>query len=246
MILKLKYITKATFFVALVSIFTSCDDKIGSLEELNSAPNFHIFQRNATSWQPVKEKVVYDSAKVWTEANHMTYSAVLKMEDINSNYGDVTIGTYDTDDTYYINSVEYNKTQRVPLDSFSVSYKNKNLGLREFDVTARDDFGKANKLKFYVFFAENKKPVARLNINVNNEHTENEYEIDASNSKDMDQSLGGFIKEYEYVINDKKIIRTSFNKIYHVFSPGDYIIRLRVKDNDDEWSNTVTKSLYVE
>ena len=76
------------------------------------------------------------------------------------------------------------------------------------------------------------------------EIADNEYLLDASASFDADNNLGGFIVEYEYIIDDV-VVTIPLNQIYHVFNSGVHTVKLRCRDNDNVWSAQIITTITV-
>lgn len=222
---------------------SSCDDKIRELEELNKAPEFQFFRRSSVNWE-LPTNVIEDSAKVWTQSNNASYASILRVMDINNNISKINIFSNNPDVSFFVNDNTYYSNYEVAdNEEFNVAFRANGSGVGEFRVSASDDFGKANDVRFRIEFKTNKLPIPKLETVLINGTTRN-YQLKAQNSFDRDKAIGGAIVEYEFVI-DNVVIHTSQPNINHIFTVGQHSIRLRVKDNDDEWSEYIQMNLNV-
>jgi hypothetical protein len=230
-------------FLIIITSLIACDDKIQSLEDLNKAPNVEYYTLFNGIWKLSSDnETINETVKYYNEANQLPYSISLKFKDVNKNFGFVSLNSSQFDNQFFVNDKPFRQNFKVELDSFSLSFKNEFDLNKKFSMIIEDTWGKRHKLNFNLDYIENIPPTADLRMNVINN---NEYEIDASNSNDGDKQYGGFIRQYEYVINNNFLVQTSNNKIRHVFAAGTHNIKLRVKDNDNIWSNYVERNITI-
>jgi hypothetical protein len=231
--------------LGILFFIISCDDKELALEELNLAPELEYFSRTTTQWENVIDsEIVVDSAKVWTEQNNLNYAAVLRSKDFNNNFADLTITSLDNDLTFFINNDLFENSVTVPLDSFAIAVRNLTAQVKRFDIRVKDSWGKEYNGPFEIHYLNNRKPIPSFELIEVNELTNNEYEINATSSQDADSHLGGYIKIFEYTI-DGVVVTIPLNKIHHVFSVGTHQIKLRCLDNNDEWSEQISRNLII-
>lgn len=228
--------------IIITAITIGCDDKISSLEELNLAPTTDYYTISKGLWLTGSSNIlIKDSAKFYNNENKLPYSVSIRFKDKNKNFGYVNLTSSQSYNDFYVNDKQYLNNFKVELDSFSFSYKNQNDITKKFRMTVADTWDKTNTIDFDLTFFDNLPPTAAFNLNV---ISANEYEFNATSSLDQDKKWGGYIRQYEYVINNSFVITTTNNKIRHVFTSGTHIIKLRVKDSDNVWSsytqNTVT------
>lgn len=239
----MRNIFKITSLLLITTIFISCDDKINSLEDLNIEPYSEYYSISNGIWKTnISDNTIKDSVKFYNDNNKIPYSISIRFKDKNKNFGYVNLNSSQFDNQFYVNDVEYFQNFEVKLDSFSFSHKNLYDENRKFTMTISDTWDKKHIINFDLTYFSNKPPVAILNTNV---VSNNEYELDASNSYDKDKKYGGFIRTYEFVIDNNFVISTLNKKISHVFNPGTHNIKLRVKDNDLIWSSTVEKTITI-
>ncbi|MBE7649045.1 hypothetical protein [Tenacibaculum finnmarkense] len=235
----LKILYALLFFLFI----TSCDDKINSLEKLNSIPTLEYFSRNTTSWTRI-DGVIVDSAKVYTNLNNSNYSISLRSKDVNNNFETITINNAVSGGSFFLNDTVFEDNISVKLDSFSLSYSFTNKDIRLFSIKSLDDFGKFQEVDFEIHFLDNLLPTPLFEIRNENINGIIEHIIDASFSKDNDDSRGGYLQNYEFSINGI-IINSAASQIKHIFSSGTHKIGLRVQDNDGVYSEQIIKSLVI-
>lgn len=115
------------------------------------------------------------------------------------------------------------------------------LGTNLIMFSLKDEFDKITSLEYKVYAFENLPPVAvfsKTNVVSKAILSPYEYTIDASNSFDKDARYGGYIKSYDYYINDVKIATSASSKRDWIFSgSGNYNIKIVVTDNDGSTSS---------
>lgn len=232
------------FCLIFFIIVMSCDDKDASLSELNVSPNLEYFTNDSNGWNNINGSIIQGHAKVWTPANNLNYSVAFRARDFNNNFGTLSINSLSEELIFFINDTPYVNTATVNLNSLSLAVRNNQPTIKTFNVTVEDTWGAQESAYFEIKFHENLSPISGLSLELVEEIADNEYLLDASSSFDQDNYLGGFIVEYEYIIDDV-VITIPINQIYHVFSQGQHTIKLRCKDNDDVWSDQITTTLTI-
>lgn len=235
-----KYIT----LLIITGVTISCDDKIRTLEDLNQAPEFQYFRKSSINWETPNGKMIFDSAKVFNTNNNAAYPAILRVLDVNNNISKINISSNDSQNSFFVNDNVYFSNYQVSTnEEFNVAFRNSQFGTFDYIVAAEDDFGKANEMRFRITFKENRKPKANFSVVLINGNTKN-YQLVGKDSYDIDKAIGGFIVEYEFVI-DNIIVNTSEPIINHIFTKGTHNIKFRVMDNDNEWSEYINYNLIV-
>lgn len=239
----MKKVIKFLSIIIIAGGLTSCDDKIRELEELNKAPEFQFFRKSSVNWE-LPSKVIEDSAKVWNQSNNASYAAILRVMDVNNNISKINIFSNNPDVSFFVNDNTYYSNYEVTdNEEFNVAFRANGSGVGEFRLSASDEFGKANDVRFRIEFRDNKLPIPRLEVVLVNGTTKN-YQLKGQNSFDRDKAIGGAIVEYEFVI-DNIVIHTSQPNINHIFTLGQHTVKLRVKDNDNAWSQQIEYNLNV-
>lgn len=235
---------KYLVLILIIAGFQSCDDKIRELEDLNTSPYFQYYRKSSINWETPGDVPILDSAKALSVYNNSSYPAILRIKDANYNISKINIVSNDNQNSFFVNdNVYYNNYEVVNDEEFNIAFRNNQVGTFDYHVTAADDFGKSNKMVFRITFKENKGPIPKLNISIVNSNTRN-YLLNALASFDRDKAIGGNIVEYEYTINNI-IILTSQPSINHIFPKGTHVVKLRVKDNDNFWSEYIQYTVTV-
>ncbi|MGC9043739.1 MAG: PKD domain-containing protein [Myxococcota bacterium] len=128
-----------------------------------------------------------------------------------------------------------------PAAKAEVFYKFTTSDTFTVKLTVRDNDGATSSDYKQVIITPNIKPVALLSVPDYSEINE-PVVIDAGNSYDSD----GYIVTYEFTFSDSGTISQTDSKIIHSFSlSGNQSISLRVKDNDNVWSDTIKVPIYI-
>ena len=148
---------------------------------------------------------------------------------------------------------EENIELEVQIDSiFRYEIKNDKIilgatktGSSNIYITATDSWGKQDKVTFNLTCFNNLTPVATLKVEpLTNAR---EYKLDASASYDMDAKYGGKINLYRFYVNDKEIEKTYHSDMSYTFPKnGEYKVGVQVKDNNDEWSRLIQKTIIID
>lgn len=240
----MKKLTRIILLIIAGGFISSCDDKIRELEELNKAPEFQFFRKSSINWETPNSSVIIDSAKAYNAFNNATYPAILRVIDVNNNTSLIRIKSIDTSTSFFVDGNTYYGSYEVNNnEQFNVAFRNPQVGISPYSLYAADDFGKENAINFQIEFKPNKLPIPKLEVILINGTTKN-YQLKGQNSFDRDKAIGGAVVEYEFVI-DNVVIHTSEPNINHIFTIGQHNVKLRVKDNDNEWSEYVSTTLTV-
>lgn len=237
---------KLLIVLFIVGALSSCDDKIRELEDLNSAPLIQYFQPGMTEWENAKpDLVITDSVKVWNNSNNATYPLLLHIFDHNYNLDEIKISSQNPDLSFFVNDASYIREFKTKefVEEYNLAFRHNKNSLEEFKVSAVDDFGATNTLTLRLKFIDNLLPVSALQI-ILKSGKDRMYQLYGQGSYDKDQKYGGKIVEYEFVI-DNVVINTTQPNIFHIFAVGDHVVKLRVKDNDNVWSEYATQYVTV-
>ena len=108
-------------------------------------------------------------------------------------------------------------------------------------LMAKDSFNEEAKFSITFTVFRNIAPVAFFTVKKIGVSSPYEYEVDASASYDKDARFSGKITEYEYTLANYKF-SSPLSKVRYVFgSAGQKQIRVRVKDNNGDWSSQVSQ-----
>jgi len=129
----------------------------------------------------------------------------------------------------------------IDVGGESINFTGITEGQNLVSLMAEDSFGEQAKFSVTFTVFRNIAPVALFTVKKIGVSSPYEYEVDASGSYDKDARFNGKITEYEYTLANYKFSST-LSKIRYVFgSAGQKQIRVRVKDNNGDWSNTVSE-----
>ncbi len=224
--------------ILLVVLTQSCDKRLDYWEENNLSPSVPVSSYlNFWSDDSTFTELLVDSLRN-TEDYYLVFARWddridhYKIMISEPSYGNLYYeGEEVIYDTYFDPGVDYGKFRYIPSGT----------GTDVITITAIDAYERIGKTTFSVLVFDNLPPVID-NITIENiaNISPREYEIDVSNSRDLDQKFGGSIYQYEYVVGDDTI-RTPNDIINYVFSEaGVYTLSARAQDNEFVWSDYVT------
>lgn len=231
--------------IIIITGLISCDDKIRELEDLDSPPTFMYFRKSSITWEiPAANEIIIDSAKVYNQINSSSYPAIIKIVNNLDNLTQINIDGSDPQSSIFVNNSLYNNSFTTKTNAdINLAFRSPVASTQEFSISSTDIFNKKYEIKFKILFKENQPPKPILKLILINGSTSN-YQLKGSESYDRDASIGGMIVEYQFIIDDI-IINTSEANINHYFKKGSHTLKLRVKDNDDVWSDYISQNLIV-
>lgn len=147
------------------------------------------------------------------------------------------------------NSIVVNQTagkDSILVNSNQIQIFSLSNGLSKFDIFSIDKFGKSKVAHLNLLNFSNLLPIASFEITQPNIVDDLEICISAKNSYDRDTHFGGKIINYKYIINNDYEVITPISEINYIFSlSGMKKISVAVQDNDSAWSETITKTLFI-
>ena len=215
----MKAIKFCLFIFALVAelFFPSCDSREDYFIDVNKAPTLSLV-RNGVA---LEGNTLSDSLKIGVPVSLQ----------------------------YFIRDEEkiiLNVSQEQPKSTFVVgpeliSFTGTTEGQNIFSLSAKDSFNEEAKFSITFTVFRNIAPVAQFTVKKIGVSSPYEYEVDASASYDKDAMFNGEITEYEYTLANYKF-SSPLSKVRYVFgSAGQKQIRVRVKDNNGDWSTQVSQ-----
>lgn len=208
------------YILAIVTILSSCDNSEDMFKDANNTPTITIKGGSNTSYG----KHQNDSIKY----EDVYYSLDYKIEDEESLKIEVKV------DSIY----------RFEIKEDKIVFGTDKVGSSKIYITAVDSWGKKDELIFQLTCFKNLKPIAVLEVTPLT--SVREYKIDASRSYDQDAKHGGKIDLYRFYVNGKEIEKTFHSYMNFTFpKTGEYKIGVQVKDNNDEWSELVQKTIII-
>jgi hypothetical protein len=129
----------------------------------------------------------------------------------------------------------------VDIGSELITFTGVTEGQDLVTLLAKDSFGEEAKFSITFTVFRNIAPVALFTVTKIGVSSPYEYEVDASGSYDKDARFNGKIVEYEYTLANYKFSST-LSKVRYIFgSAGQKQIRVRVQDNNGDWSSQVSE-----
>lgn len=230
--------------IALGLFFSACKgDREDELLNANNTPSMRISKDGGSTY----ETLIEDSVKISLKSERQRLRVRIQANDIDDNIQtltyEFTVGSGQVyQDGNAVESIDFNKEIIV------IEIAPEELGEVRLQLNLTDEFGGTAQASIYMTTFLNLPPVPVLPQNsltklaVNDEL---EYEMDASQSFDRDDQLGGGIDLYEYTF-EGTTIKEERSKIPYIFKEkGNTSISLRVRDTDGIWSERITKTYTI-
>lgn len=232
---------KLIIFILTIFII-SCDDTFEFVELSNEAPQF-AFDENFTKLN------VNDTLKVTAKSNTPERSVTLYMNDQENQLSYIDFQITDGEGELYANGepLTNNRINVDTINNITFSFKPTIAGNHSIDIFLYDALNAFTEVQYNLHTFNNLKPIARFSYEKLNINNSKEYILDAAASFDADFNYGGNISIYEWSINDVIILKEHPNtELRHVFpEKGNFEIKLRVMDNDGEFSDYYTDILTI-
>lgn len=215
--MKVKKVFLLFFFLAAQLFLSSCDNRKDYFFEVNKAPILTLVKNGVE----LTGNSLTDSLKIGEPFSlHYFISDEEKIR---------------------IQVIQVQQQSTVDIGSELISFTGVTEGQDQVTLTVKDSFNEEAKFSILFTVFRNIAPVALFSVKKIGVSSPYEYEVDASGSYDKDARFNGKITEYEYTLANYKF-SSPLSKIRYVFgSAGQKQIRVRVKDNNGDWSNQVSE-----
>lgn len=225
---------KQLFFIPLIALLAmSCDDRFDFLEDLNRNPSIMII-KNGNDVSSLN-----DSLKTSLKTGQEFYEINVIVSDPELLLGALSYQVVEGNGTMFQNGSEVTTMQYDEDGRAEFSYKPSTNGINRIKLIITDNLGNKGEATINLLVFNNIRPVAvraLTRIGVSNPF---EYDLDASASYDPDKNVGGGVDFYEWDINGTKFLSTNAVSRFIFPQAGTYEIKLRVRDNDGEFSEVV-------
>lgn len=206
-----------TFALGVQFFLPSCDNREDYFIDINKAPTLSLVKNGLE----LKGSTLSDSLKIGQPLSlHYVITDEEKVK---------------------IQVLQQQQSNIVEVSSESISFTGVTEGQNIVSLTAKDSFNKEAEFSITFTVFRNIAPVASFTVKKIAVSSPYEYEVDASGSYDRDAGFNGKIVEYEYTLANYRFSST-LSKIRYIFgSSGQKQIRVRVKDNNNDWSNLASE-----
>lgn len=225
---------KQLLFIPLIALLAmSCDDRFDFLEDLNRNPSITII-KNGNDVSSLN-----DSLKTSLKTGQEFYEINVIVSDPELLLGALSYQVVEGNGTMFQNGSEVTTMQYDEDGRAEFSYKPSTNGINRIKLIITDNLGNKGEATINLLVFNNIRPVAvraLTRIGVSNPF---EYDLDASASYDPDKNVGGGVDFYEWDINGTKFLSTNAVSRFIFPQAGTYEIKLRVRDNDGEFSEVV-------
>jgi hypothetical protein len=203
--------------LAAEMFFSSCDNRKDYFIEVNNAPILSLVKNGVE----LTGSTLADSLKIG--------------EPISFHY------VITDEEKIRIQVTQEQQKSTVDIGSELITFTGVTEGQDLVTLSANDSFNKEATFSITFTVFRNIAPVASFTVKKIGVSSPYEYEVDASASYDKDARFNGKIVEYEYTLNNYTF-STTLSKIRYIFgSAGQKQIRVRVKDNNGDWSALVSE-----
>lgn len=225
---------KQLLFIPLIALLAmSCDDRFDFLEDLNRNPSITII-KNGNDVSSLS-----DSLKTSLKNGQEFYEINVIVSDPELLLGVLSYQVVEGNGTMFQNGSEVTTMQYDEDGRAGFSYKPSTNGINRIKLIITDNLGNKGEATINLLVFNNIRPVAvraLTRIGVSNPF---EYDLDASASYDPDKNVGGGVDFYEWDINGTKFLSPNAVSRFIFPQAGTYEIKLRVRDNDGEFSEVV-------
>lgn len=231
--MKIGYITLVATF-----LLVGCDDSFDALNTTNSSPVISF------SKDEIQLSII-DSVKVSPKLGNLEYSGEVFFSDKDNGINGITFVFTKKSGEVYLegNLIDSNiifKVDQIDNLNFKI-VPTDGTGDYEIKVSVIDNLGAEGSATIELTAYENLAPVAMLSVEKVAIVDPLEYSFSASGSYDKDVNRGGGLMRYQYSVGDVDLPVTDQPVINFIFpKPGGYEVKLKVQDNDGEWSNQAT------
>ena len=237
-------------FIFIAFILISCGETMEGLRDLNDPPLINFSDREGMT-------ILQDSMKLDPGIKSTSYRLNLNVNDPNDNLSVIVyhqlIGQgnlLQKRDTIIGTNVNITK------ENLLFNYYPSHLGYHQFELTARDNFREESSAIIELDAFDNLPPVAAFTFSRDGRYGRRHWIFDASESYDRDTRYGGAITAYAFDngmgridVVEVPVEEVNYKPwIYNVIFPEDnvYSVAVRVKDNDEKWSQWVEKTVVVD
>ena len=205
------------FALAVQFFFSSCDNRKDYFIDVNKAPNLTLFKNGIE----LTGNSLKDSLKIGVPFS-LNYSIT-------------------DEEKIKLEITQEQQQSTFDIGSELIVFTGLTEGQDLVTLMAKDSFNAEARFSISFTVFRNLTPVALFTVNKIGISSPYEYEVDASASYDRDARFNGKVVEYEYMLANYQFSST-LSKIRYVFgSPGQKLIRVRVQDNNGDWSNPVSE-----
>lgn len=226
-------LTRICLLSVISGVVLSCDSRIDELDQFNDGPYFSLNSDTITS--------ISDSLKL-SQGNYVIAPSIM---DANNNIVEILVSSTSGQGALLVNGTPVESSLAVNGNPTSLAYDPILDGLHNFTITAKDAFDLTADLEVSLTSFVNIPPTLIVEITQPAGAGPFERLIDASQSFDGDERFGGRITEYEYTF--LHIIRNISESTQTVIFPsaGNYQVQVRVRDNDNVWTDLETIPIQI-
>ncbi|MBX2843296.1 MAG: hypothetical protein KTR26_16110, partial [Flammeovirgaceae bacterium] len=178
-----------------------------------------------------------DSLKIGLKSKSTSVTFYYEVQDEN-----LSEVNYETSDGEMLSSDMLENT----TDQYQAVYRPGRAGKNEVKIIAKDEFGATSTIILSVIVYENLPPVAMYSYTKKGIIRPGHFEFSGALSYDQDEKYGGAIINYQFEIDGVEIPSPEPIVEYIFQEKGQHEIKLKVQDNDGEWSEELRELITIE
>ena len=187
--------------------------------------------------------------KVGTYQNNHFDTIVNIFDTIKNDFNQIFLSISTENEGHHLKKYQISYNDTITIAELNLIIKNKgnypNYTRDTVLVSATDYYNKTTTARIIICYIENLNPYTRFKVTKIGNVSPYEIRVDASDSYDSDSRYGGAIVAYHFDIagytvqNDDPILN-------HVLpGPGTYTIKVKVLDNNGQWSQEIQQTIDV-
>jgi hypothetical protein len=221
-------------------LLSSCDNRDEFFDSINYKPKLSFIVNRDL-------RILDDSIKVSSAIKSGSYDFGIRSFDENDNLGVMSVEQISGQGRLMLEGSELRESI-LPVNDMEMllSYTPRSEGLHRINIIQEDGFSLTDTIRFNLMVFKNVKPKADLKIFYRGVRSPYEYILSAEDSYDQDETFGGEIQAYEYIVNGVRVPQTVNEKKWIFEGRGIHTVQLRVLDNDNEWSTIVEEEVIIQ
>ncbi|MBX2843237.1 MAG: hypothetical protein KTR26_15815 [Flammeovirgaceae bacterium] len=231
---------KRIYLIILICcIAVSCEFRWEDSMVANVPPEI-AFIKNGETINPdsgESYKTMEDSLKIGLKSNVTSVTFYYEVRDEN-----LREVSYEAPDGEILSSNILENT----TDQYQVVYRPGRAGKNQVKIIAKDEFGATSNIILNLIVYENLPPVAMYSYTKKSIIRPGHFEFSGEPSYDQDEKYGGDIIHYQFEIDGVEIPSPESIVEYIFQEKGQHEIKLKVQDNDGEWSEELRELITIE
>ncbi|WP_020531069.1 PKD domain-containing protein [Flexithrix dorotheae] len=230
---------KSIYLILICFIAVSCEFRWEDSMVANVPPEITFIKNGETIDPETGEpyKTMKDSLKIGLKSKATSVTFYYEVRDEN-----LSEVSYEAPDGEMLSSDKLENTN----DQYQAVYRPGRVGNNEIKIIAKDEFGATSNIFLNLIVYENLPPVAMYAYTKKGIIRPGHFEFSGAPSYDQDEKYGGDIVHYQFEIDGVEIPSPDPIVEYIFQEEGQHEIKLKVQDNDGEWSEELRELITIE